>query len=273
MSSFFASLVLALAVFAPVSARAYVRTTIPGGAALHWSSRCATFAPAISADAEIGDTVARAIASWNLDACSAMPFAVDEDTRPTTVGHDQINAILWRTDGCDEEDPTPLCDVPNAAAVTTILYDDAGEIVEVDIELDARAFLATGIDLDGVVTHELGHALGLDHACSVIPGLAPDDHLGVPSPACSDPRAREAEIRWATMYPVSAPGETFKRDPLDEERAGLCSIYGAHDGACTRSRGCASSSPGVAAVPFLVLAAILRRRRRASVACTRRPSR
>lgn len=98
-------------------------------------------------------------------------------------------------------------------AWTTLYFDDDadegngpnGKVHKFDLELADFAYHFTitdypgplDTDLQNTVTHELGHALGLDHS--------------------KDPEA--------TMYWTAAAGEVSKRDLADDDIEGLCTLY------------------------------------------------
>lgn len=99
----------------------------------------------------------------------------------------------------------------DAIGVTTVIYyDDTGEIVEADMQLNGENFEWTLsppsscppssnlVDVRNIVTHEAGHFIGLDHS--------------------SDPEA--------TMYYSSPPCETSKRDLAEDDIDGVFFLYG-----------------------------------------------
>ena len=92
----------------------------------------------------------------------------------------------------------------NTLAKTTVTFDsDTGEILDADIELN-HAFneLTVGddqvvYDLQSILTHEIGHLMGLDHTLDAI----------------------------ATMNAGYAPGDTDLRDLESDDIAGVCAAY------------------------------------------------
>jgi hypothetical protein len=159
---------------------------------------------------------------------------------------------------------------PAAYAVTLVWHDTrSGEIWDADIEINEELretseyaiCPATGcpvgqVDLQNVLTHELGHYFGLAHT--------PTDSL-------------------ATMWAMAEPRETIKRDLAADDIAGLCAIYppgslpaecdGTPRGGlsldCRRPSTCGCAAPGtgsgapigIAAVAVLAIAIRSRGRR------------
>ncbi|MBI5162190.1 MAG: matrixin family metalloprotease [Micrococcales bacterium] len=93
---------------------------------------------------------------------------------------------------------------PSYLAITLVTYDPAsGEIWDADVLLNGDSHeLAVG-ELDGrfdaasVLTHEVGHLVGLGHS----------------------------ELAEATMYASSRPGETVKRSLAADDELGLQALY------------------------------------------------
>ncbi len=210
------------------------------------------------------------LATWEAVTCGGSPLGVhvnvmsERSTCTEPLYRDNgpnANVIMFVTDwGARMYDPA-------AFAVTTVWHrKSTGEILDADMEINERRgpygiCPAAGcsdamrtVDLQDVVTHELGHYLGMAHS--------------------TDPEA--------TMYFQAAAGETTKRDLAPDDIAGICNIYpagtpagecdytprGGLDLACTSHGGCSIAAPGAASsIPFAllglpILALTLTRRRR-----------
>jgi hypothetical protein len=279
---------LVLAMVAPSDARAWCRmttserlpttldecifpdtTTDPPEHYLAWTRPCSEIA--FSADArsahlsadEVMAVFTRSIATWEAVECGGTPLGMDLEIIPDPStctdplyrdGAGNVNAIMFVADwGEREYDPA-------AFAVTTVWHRrSTGEILDVDMEINERQgpfgiCPAEGcpemetVDLENVVTHELGHYFGLAHS--------------------ADPEA--------TMYASAVAGETLKRDLSEDDIAGICEIYppGTPTGECDFTpkgglvlhceTGCAVSSPGAGGSSLWLLASallLLRRRR------------
>ncbi len=152
--------------------------------------------------APAGD-LAVAAAAWARPSCSAFRATVTATAVVATPGDDGLNVIFFE----DAAWPAEL--VPNALGQTIIHQNPDGSMHDADILLNAvgRTFSLQGdagtVDVRSVLTHELGHALGLAHS------LAPT----------------------ATMYPTLA-GRSW-RSLEDDDRAGVCALYpGTGSGGC-----------------------------------------
>ncbi|MFN0246070.1 MAG: hypothetical protein ACKV2T_04130 [Kofleriaceae bacterium] len=186
-------------------------------------------------------------------------------------GHDGVNTIHIRdTTWCRPGTVTDpeVCHSPEAVAVTRVLYVDEpssprdGEIIEVDIDVNAVGFTlatdgrASAIDLQSAATHEIGHALGLDHNCGVEDGAWPADRDGTPVPSCE---SVPPDLATATMYVQVTPGDTNMRTPKVSDTRGLCDAAG---GTCEAevTGGC-SAGGGTSGLGFALALLALRRRR------------
>lgn len=204
------------------------------------------------------------------------------------VSGDGVNAVVFHTSNyCNSRGAKPTCD-PLSQAITWLYFVDApgtpddGRLFETDIEINGEAYswgvhgdAQAGImDLQSVLTHELGHVLGLDHNCYEAGfGLPrPVDDQGNPAPTCEGaPSATTAAI----MYPVTSYG-VERRTLADDDVRGVCALYRGGpaqkcEGNLTPSGGCdvGGAPPAVRWPPvMLVVVLLLRWRRRVA-----RPSR
>ncbi len=248
------------------------------------------------------DAVSRAQRTWSAQSqlCGSLDLLEGPQSASRATGYDRTgrneNLVLVRTADCfravGADDPCRTTDTCGTKydcwdhgaailAVTLLTYDAAGALLDTDIEINGALSYLTlvdappcspgqvtqscvGNDVQNAVTHELGHALGLDHA---------------PDPA-------------STMYATGPLGETSKRllDPASKQF--ICDVYpaglGSRDcdggtgedpgtggtggtggstsgptgpGIARTSAGCeASGQTGSAALLALALAALLGRR-------------
>lgn len=122
----------------------------------------------------------------------------DEDKEPSVAGPN-ANLIVFR----DTEWPYPG-DTKTIALTTITFAVSSGEILDADIEVNSRDVeISTGgtnvqNDLQSVMTHEVGHFFGLAH--SRVPG--------------------------ASMNPNYDRGNLDFRSLSEDDRAGICEIYG-----------------------------------------------
>tara|TARA_Y100000588_G_C14256520_1_gene925731 strand:+ start:69 stop:2573 length:2505 start_codon:yes stop_codon:yes gene_type:complete len=151
-------------------------------------------------DRVIGDS----FAAWEDVVTSSIAFRNRGEGNFTVSGSDGRNVITFDRVGEHFDSPRET----GVIAFTRINWNDSGEMTDTDIVFNARDFrfsvgnpeLGSGIlDLQGVLTHEVGHLLGLDHSAL----------------------AGDIEVR-PTMYPYYFGGEkTLAADDI----SGVSTLY------------------------------------------------
>lgn len=223
-------LVLSIAALACIASKAsaYCRLTTAApviggcsteGEGLAWEQQCISYTvvPPDNDDIELEvlrDAIDGAFAAWSAVDCGAggLPLSLRQTEQLGECNVAQYNQedgnanLIMFVNGFEEEDFPP-----DAFGLTLVWHDPAqGTIFDADIQLnDAIApFAICGAscaanvsDLASVVTHEVGHFLGLSHS---------QDHA-------------------ATMSASSLLGETDKRSLEDDDRDGVCAIYGDYE--------------------------------------------
>jgi MYXO-CTERM domain-containing protein len=187
---------------------------ITSGTPLFWSSGCITVnvqsagAPRAGVSADAAEaSVRRALDTWlSADCGSGMPSITVElgqrvrcDAAEYSKDHHNANIIVFR----EGEWPYPGGD--DALGFTRLRFDDdRGELWDADIELNAVSEpLAIGkpltgqVDLDSLITHEIGHLLGLAHTL----------------------------VEDGTMMAGYVKGSTELRTLAADDIAGICAIY------------------------------------------------
>jgi hypothetical protein len=186
-----------------------------GGQPLLWPGACVSYSLARYASVQVSvdtarDVVARAFDAWQSVSCPGTGeppsiAASDEygQTGCTLAEYSRTganaNVVLFR----DTE--WPYVDSEDALGLTTVSFDSVtGQIYDADIEVNSTEPLSTTDevvpehnDLLSILTHEVGHFLGLAHS--------------------RDPNA--------VMRPVYDRGTASLRVPNEDDIAGICSIY------------------------------------------------
>jgi hypothetical protein len=186
-------------------------------------------------------------------------------------GGPNANIVLFQDDKWTYKASGDPYDVDNTLAKTTVTFDpDTGEILDADIELNyAYNELTVGddevvYDLQSVLTHEIGHFIGLDHSSDV-------DATMNASYAEGDTSLRTLEAddiaAACAAYPADRPGTCsttprggFADTCTTDSSGGGCSTSGARLGAAGDDR------TGFALLWSVALVAVVRgaKRRRAS---------
>ena len=182
------------------------------GVPLFWKSGCPGWSLQRDASkwanlATVESIVAKSFATWMGAACTpgSTPQLVGRELtnvcctkREYNSANGNANVIVFRDASWPYEGSS------NTLALTTVTYAlDTGEIYDADIELnsfDARfttTDTAVGFDLQSIVTHEVGHFLGLAHV----------------------------RLAAATMYPDYVAGSVALRKLGTDDVAGVCAIY------------------------------------------------
>lgn len=249
--------VLAVAM-ATAPAHAYVRTLTNAGKPMYWPSdsiQVLLYAggppPFLTRDTLVG-AVNAAAATWSTPAlsCTSMQLSVvANDLVDAPVANDKVNRITFRTDVWEKKPCDPsiegdcvLYDTQALALTSVFARTSTGEILDADMELNAvdykwddaivnppHAVHPAEADLiedaQNVITHELGHLIGLDHNCydpSANPNGPPLDNLGQPVPNCA---TASATVMAATMFASARPGDTSKRDLAQDDINAVCDTY------------------------------------------------
>ena len=161
------------------------------GETLHWTESSVPFRvnagnlEGISV-ADVDAAVEGAAAAWST--ASEVHVSLDRSEDTTGKGGlDETNVVYFSDDWTAS---------PDLLALTSSWSDDEGVMVEFDLAINAddHAWSTTlapdTCDLQNTLTHEMGHALGIDH-----------DEVNVE----------------ATMFPNATLGETIKRDLYDSD--------------------------------------------------------
>lgn len=186
---------------------------------------------------ELVEALTAESAGWNeaLTGCSAVPRLRVGAVRPSgsarTDGHNVV--VVLASSWCPaDRRPIDPCYSPNDQATTAVRTGNGGqevdagrsEVVEADIEVNAVNFhwsldgevLGTR-SLRAVLGHELGHVLGLAHACS-------------PHPSASDvgniPNCRSPGLSESIMYPN--PTESGRPLVLTPDPTSVAVLCGPH---------------------------------------------
>ena len=181
------------------------------GKELFWRSRCVGFSVQKDGTANLPMEEVRAVIEAGFLAWTDLPCEVGA----ATIAFSSLDDVACRKaefspDGANanvvmfQDSKWDYAGVENNLAKTTVTYDTGtGEILDADLELNfAFNELTVGddavvYDLASIVTHEIGHFIGLDHS---------------PDPL-------------ATMFAGYEEGSTIQRTLEDDDIAGVCAAY------------------------------------------------
>jgi Matrixin len=185
------------------------------GALLYWGNACVGWSMQQSASSKVDvasatKIVEGAFATWANAACSAggkpsIAFTNNGPVACTEVGFDSTgrnqHVIAFR------DSTWPYAGQANATlALTTLTYNKrTGEIVDADMEVNTAEMKITttatppadGYDFQSIVTHEVGHFIGLAHT----------------------------PVATATMFARYSPGQTTIRALSPDDVSGVCEVY------------------------------------------------
>jgi uncharacterized membrane protein YgcG len=142
-------------------------------------------------------------------------------------------------------------------AMTLLTYDAQGRLLDTDIEINAFSYLTlvdappctpghisqscVGNDVQNTVTHELGHALGLDHSPDPTSTMFDTAPIGETSKRVLDPESRQ--FICDVYPPAQASVDCFTGDDGTDGGGGAGGTGGTGGNS---SGGSGSSSPGIA---------------------------
>lgn len=156
-----------------------------------------------------------AFARWSQQRCAALPHLRLVTSREPAKAEDGRSTVQWlRGTALDEYGLD--AELPAITDVAYVRTSSGWQIAEADVSLNAASFermlgaTSDGLDPVGVLTHELGHVLGLLHPCEL------ERTSGAPWCGSS------STFEKAVMHPVH---DASRIEPAADDRAGLCSLY------------------------------------------------
>lgn len=192
-----------LCLLAPAPARAYVTLgAAETGVPAHWETLVIPFEQA-GKPADLAPELATSILhdamdTWQAVPCHLLTFSDQGAAEDLSIKVDSHNKIAWIGTGWFGS--------PVELALTRVtIHDQTGRIVDADMSLNDEGFTfavapaegSGAFDLGGIVTHELGHVLGLAH--SPVDGATMTENV------------RDETLALATLEP--------------DDIVGLCSLY------------------------------------------------
>ncbi len=224
VATFFASALVASSVDAQSFRTAADLPEFDDDARIAWADDVVTFrvagAPSGVPVTVVLEEVVASASTWNRVSCASVRVEIDPTPHDRAVPGDGVNTIEFVTEGWGDRGLDA-----NAAATTDVAFlSRPGEVVigEADLVLNADSFrwgvepAASGVrDIQAVVTHELGHALGIRHPCE------PSGDEG--APRCT------RDYEESALYPIYLGTTQRVLAPLD--RDALCFLY-PHPVAC-----------------------------------------
>ena len=189
------------------------------GQALQWKRHTIRYKVNPSGDHGLSDSAVETLISaatreWTNPVSGQLAFAHDGNTNLDGADHADNTNVIYFEDNWDED--------PALLAVTYLWSTTNGEVIGFDMALNAEHHQWTidgspeANDLLNTLSHEFGHALGIDHS---------------------------PEIELATMYPSSPPGEVTKRDLHIDDVDAVVHLYADADHAEeTQAVGCSTAA-------------------------------
>jgi len=187
--------------------------------------------------AQLRRAVVAAAAAWS-EVGNAPRVVVGVGHPPEVIGYDpresEGNGVYVLCDGWPHGE--------RAAVTVSIIDPNSGALLDTDIVIDGRLPLSmasptpqTAFDLQSIVTHEVGHVLGLD----------------------------ESEVRGATMNTLAMLGDSRRRSLAADDEAAIDALYGVPYSTATSCA--AASTPGrhsgVTTLAFFAVVLVVLRRR------------
>jgi hypothetical protein len=196
----FSVLAAACAFAAAPPVHAYVLKKTPSGSVVHWNAAEArlTVDPSVAgAEPRAREAIATAAGRWNAQSHGAPRIVVAAGEKAGEPGLDKVNGIFFRS---------TFAPAGGAIAVTVVSYEQSsGTILDADIVLTGRYSYSASeeierdhYDLVHIVAHEQGHWLGLGD---------------------------ENQLPGVLMYSATKSGQTLRREPSDDDLAGVAAIY------------------------------------------------
>jgi len=260
-------------------AAGFARQATESGTPLEWRNTCpqleiGALAPEGPSAEELAAHLQDSIAAWQDAGCEQLPFGVRERITDTNVAeYDGQNVVITRSkEYCSDpaNADAPVCLTGGVLATTTLYWIDRpgdprdGEVLEVDLEINLAYALtdeasATTYDLPTVITHELGHMIGLSHSCTSVVDERAFDPAGHVLPSCIQQVGSAAPV----MFPKVKKGELRRTLATDELNA-ICAIYNSRQVRCDQGyhAGCNTTrDAAVFVVPIILLVLLLAARK------------